>query len=708
MSNSILEKGLDWQAQRTNFGRKILGPIFFDYCHRLHTHFLAYDNRPAAFLFCSRAGLRLKYLYELFVSSQGYQLPNNELSLFWTSRYMTAKGLYQKNPQVAFQLIAQEFGHTHVKEMLPCLLPAWAMSGLSSDCFSSFESILDATPNKQILQQIFVGANEFSKRLREHYEQQSHLFERQLKKITEGKEVAVLIDSGWQGTTQRLLMEGYPEIDWHGLYFARMGNLNANNWHFFNAIGLMFESYGYNAKQVESCLHYHHHIVEDLLEPNIPSVEYLFEKENSNEILPLEICHRSDYLTPEDNEDHYRGIIEYLQTCQQRQSLLESRCRSHEAWQILHRQICFPTPDDVRIVDVRPRSADFGKAETNTVVIRTNYHSKHRTAGDRLQHSLWKQGQIALEYPETYDREQVKYAESQQPTTKPKQKRNSELLTEIPTVAVITRTKNRPVMLKRAAESVANQSFTDYVWVVVNDGGEPNEVDRIVAQSPVDLRKVIIIHNPVSLGMEAASNRAIAVSKSEYIVIHDDDDTWQSQFLTKTVEFLENPPVPSMRAVITHATRWSEMIIDNDYTELVDSTDYNDWVMSVPLYEMASANMFAPIQFVFPRDVYEEIGGFDETLPVLGDWDFNLRFLMKHDIGVLPEKLANYHHRDHQKSGDYSNSVYGAISKHQNYDAVVRNRGLRTMANNLPLMSIISLGRATHEIRGMLQQLLHR
>jgi glycosyltransferase involved in cell wall biosynthesis len=699
----------DWQQQRIAFGRDVLGPIFFDYCHRLHTYFLSYDNRPATFLFCSRAGLRLKYFYDLFIRAQDYQLPSNELNLFWTSRYMTAKGLYSRNPQVAFQLITKEFSHTNVNEMLPCLLPAWAMAKIEEDCLSEFNSFLYSTPNEPILEQIFAGKNKFSQRLREHYQQQADFVEEQIQNLTQGKEVAVLVDSGWQGTIQRLLMEGYPEIDWHGLYFARMGNSQANNWHFFNTIGLMLESYGYDPKKPESCIHHHHHIIEDLLEPSIPSVEYLLRDKQSGAILPAEICHQSDYLTPGDNEHHYQGIIDYIRLSQKRQGLLEIRRRSHEAWQILHQKICFPTPEDVQIVNVRQRSADFGKAEKNPVIIESNHRHGHRSTAERLKHTLWIQGQIALEYPETYAKEQLKYAEANNPQPKKaKNTHNSEILADLPKVAIITRTKNRPVMLKRAALSVASQTFSDYVWVVVNDGGDPQEVDRIVADSPVDLRKVIIVHNPKSLGMEAASNRAIAASKSEYIVIHDDDDTWQPQFLAKTTEFLENPPVPSMRAVITHAIRWSEMIIEDDYVELIDSSGYQDWVMSVPLYEMASGNMFAPIQFVFPRDVYDEIGGFDETLPVLGDWDFNLRFLMKHDIGVLPEKLANYHHRDYQKSGDYSNSVYGAISKHQNYDAVVRNRGLRSMADNLPLMSIISLGRATHEIRAMLQQLVSK
>ena len=279
---------------------------------------------------------------------------------------------------------------------------------------------------------------------------------------------------------------------------------------------------------------------------------------------------------------------------------------------------------------------------------------------------------------------------------------------KLTSVAVITRTKNRPVMLKRAAKSVACQTFKDLVWVVVNDGGDPQEVDNIVQQSPVDLRKVIIVHNPQSLGMEAASNRAIAASDSKYLIIHDDDDSWQPQFLARTVDFLENPPVPSMLGVIAHAKRISEVIVDDEYIDIIDVCPYQEWVKTVPLYEMASMNMFAPISFLFARKVYDEIGGFDEQLPVLGDWDFNIRFLMKYDIGVIPEQLANYHHRDYLTSGSYSNSLIGAISKHQMYEAIVRNRGLReiTADGGMSVASILSLGRATYDIRGMVQQIM--
>jgi hypothetical protein len=73
---------------------------------------------------------------------------------------------------------------------------------------------------------------------------------------------------------------------------------------------------------------------------------------------------------------------------------------------------------------------------------------------------------------------------------------------------------------------------------------------------------------------------------------------------------------------------------------------YNDWVRNVQLSEMACGNFFPPIAFLFRRAVLDRIGGFNEALPVLGDWFFNLEFLLEDDIAVLPEPLARYHHRD--------------------------------------------------------------
>src|SRR5690606_34179934 len=102
------------------------------------------------------------------------------------------------------------------------------------------------------------------------------------------------------------------------------------------------------------------------------------------------------------------------------------------------------------------------------------------------------------------------------------------------TVAIITRTKNRPLLLQRAAESVASQTYPNYVWTIVNDGGDEALVRKVVEASRVDRRKIILVSNRDSLGMEAASNAGIANCRSDFIVIHDDDDSWEPTFLEET------------------------------------------------------------------------------------------------------------------------------------------------------------------------------
>lgn len=107
-------------------------------------------------------------------------------------------------------------------------------------------------------------------------------------------------------------------------------------------------------------------------------------------------------------------------------------------------------------------------------------------------------------------------------------------------VAIITRTKNRPVLLARALNSVLEQKYHNWHLYIVNDGGDKHAVDNLVdvyADQFGD--KITVIHNEKSLGMEAASNCAFHLANEEFMVIHDDDDSWHPDFLLETVAFLK-------------------------------------------------------------------------------------------------------------------------------------------------------------------------
>jgi len=270
----------------------------------------------------------------------------------------------------------------------------------------------------------------------------------------------------------------------------------------------------------------------------------------------------------------------------------------------------------------------------------------------------------------------------------------------MPRVAIITRTKDRPLLLERASNSVLSQSYKDYYWVVINDGGEQIKARNIVDQCSVDKERIIFINNENTRGMEAASNTGIRSIKSDYVVIHDDDDTWSPEFLQKTIEFLESSKGKRYGGVITHSYYISEEILDNGIIEH-DRIPYNDWIKNVQLCEMAAGNIYPPISFVYRRKIWEKIGGYNEDLPVLGDWYFNLEFLLHSDIGVIPEPLSYYHHRDLNADGTdiYSNSVIASVDVHDEYNAIIRNEFIRDNIERYPIALALIQGYAINDFR---------
>ena len=375
--------------------------------------------------------------------------------------------------------------------------------------------------------------------------------------------------------------------------------------------------------------------------------------------------------------------------------------------------ILSPTREEALALAAKDRSADFGK-ELDVPVLLSGDDPRYATPDLRIQHSLWTPGQIALEFDG--ERRRIRQQEAagewshggyfDPHAVEPSEDVGAEAGSR-PVVAIITRTKNRSVLLRRAGRSVAAQTYPDYLWVVVNDGGDEDEVRAVIEASGVDRRRVVLVSNARSLGMEAASNAGIGAVASDYLVIHDDDDALDPTFLERTVGLLESPAGSRYGGVITHSTYVSEEIRGDEVVEH-GRTPYMDWVRNVHLAEMACGNFFAPISFLYRRSEWERVGGYNETLPVLGDWFFNLEFLLESDIAVIPEQLATYHHRDvGGATGSYSNSVIGGRSKHEEFASIARNQLLRKHANT-PLASAILSAHVANDTRARLATIGHQ
>ena len=118
------------------------------------------------------------------------------------------------------------------------------------------------------------------------------------------------------------------------------------------------------------------------------------------------------------------------------------------------------------------------------------------------------------------------------------------VITQEPSVSVVMPLYNKEAGVKRAVESVLNQTVSNFELIVVNDGS----TDR----GPDVVRKIndnrIRIFNQENAGVSAARNRGIKEAKSDLIAFLDADDEWKPDFLETILHLKENFPSCSVFA----------------------------------------------------------------------------------------------------------------------------------------------------------------
>lgn len=278
-------------------------------------------------------------------------------------------------------------------------------------------------------------------------------------------------------------------------------------------------------------------------------------------------------------------------------------------------------------------------------------------------------------------------------------------------VAIVTRTRNRHFLLARAIRSVLDQSYPDWTHVIVNDGGEAGGLDAFLEGYVEQYAgRLQVVHLPINQGMQMASNAGIQASRSEYLCIHDDDDSWEPTFLEKCVAFLERVGnASSYQGVISQTTAVIEELAEDHTITIKERRPYLP-LEEVSLFRLGYENPFPPIAFCYRRSVHDAIGYFDQRYDVCGDLDFNLRFLARYDIGVLPEALANYHWRKDSAQPEYQNTIFKDQSSHTAYFNQLRNALLRGQKDGLSPQLGAALNQARHLVRTewMVDDVYHR
>ena len=227
----------------------------------------------------------------------------------------------------------------------------------------------------------------------------------------------------------------------------------------------------------------------------------------------------------------------------------------------------------------------------------------------------------------------------------------------IPSVCIVTRTRDRPAALNRTLGDVLAQRFQDWQLVLVNDAGDARKVEETVEPYRAAFGgRCVVLHRERSAGQGAAANFAIASSKSRYLVLHDDDDSWHPDFLLRWVERLEAES--TYRGVATGAARLFERFNGERFTE-TGRKAMRALSEPITLQSLQRRNLWPPIAFLYARAAAETVGYYRDDVRTLTDWEFNVRFARKFRIAAIADVLAFWHIRPAQAANNtYANMAY--------------------------------------------------
>lgn len=207
-----------------------------------------------------------------------------------------------------------------------------------------------------------------------------------------------------------------------------------------------------------------------------------------------------------------------------------------------------------------------------------------------------------------------------------------------PLVSIITRTyRGRGVLLRQAMQSVFNQTYPNIELLVVEDGGDTQQVLVESLQAPAHCQVRFIASE--KLGRSGAGNNALAVARGEYVMFLDDDDLLFADHVETLLAVLRND------ADIAAAYALAFEVLSNMNDDLSGYTETAFHTLDIFCqewdHEVLLDHNFIPIQsIIFKRALYLERGGFDVTLDQLEDWNLWIRYGYGNRFAYVPKTTS--------------------------------------------------------------------
>ena len=194
-------------------------------------------------------------------------------------------------------------------------------------------------------------------------------------------------------------------------------------------------------------------------------------------------------------------------------------------------------------------------------------------------------------------------------------------------ISIVIPTFNRIGSLPRALDSALNQTYQPSEIIVV-DNGSSDGTTKLLRERYPSIRLLI----EKKLGVSTARNKGIRHSKFQWIALLDSDDAWDKTKLEKQKNALASSQ-DHFRLVHTDEI-WIRN--GNKFNQMKKHQKFGGDIFNNCL----SLCCISPSSVLINKNIFKEVGYFDESLPVCEDYDLWLKICSQEKILFINQKLT--------------------------------------------------------------------
>jgi glycosyltransferase involved in cell wall biosynthesis len=220
-----------------------------------------------------------------------------------------------------------------------------------------------------------------------------------------------------------------------------------------------------------------------------------------------------------------------------------------------------------------------------------------------------------------------------------------------PILTVMMPSYNYAKFLRQAIDTILNQSFSDFEFLIVEDGSTDESPEIIRAYMKQDPRIKAIFY-PRNQGMLQCVNEGTALAKGKYIHYIAADDFRYPGFLQKCMNVLLKKPELGMCCTQFHYGNEEKLLLESCGFETDQGIAFFEPGQMVEAFFKKNLKIFA-LAAILKTGLVKCFGGFDSQLYYLSDWYLLNEISFNQPMALIKEPLSRFRIHDSNFSNVY-------------------------------------------------------